>query len=97
MRCVVEFNFSTIQADIDNMNRAFVRAAEGDALASVYVYIQPRILADKIAKTLAPALVQVTPYTPPEILVEMDIIYSAMVSLVPKLQPSTILVNQRGI
>lgn len=80
---MVGFDFSGIQAEIAKMDRAFVRAAEGDALAYVYVHTQSRVLADKIAKTLAPALVQVTPYTPPEILVEMDIIYSRMVSLAP--------------
>lgn len=79
----MEFDFSGIQAEIANMNRAFARAAEGDALASVYVFVQPRILSDKIGVTLAPALSQVTPDTSPEILAEMDILYSQMVALAP--------------
>lgn len=78
----MEFDFSELRAQIAKMETAYAHEM-GDAGGTMLVDIFATALSHKIGKTLKPYLDQVTVDTPPDILQEMDFLYSKMISFSP--------------
>jgi hypothetical protein len=82
MRCVVEFDFSELRAEIARVEIAQSREKEAIGAGGL-VHIFANALSHKIGKTLKPYLDQVTPDTSTDILQEMDFLYTKMIFLSP--------------
>ncbi len=79
----MEIDFSELRKEVATMDKAFFLAAEGNNMAFIYKEVNAPRLSDKIGIVLKPLMQYVTPQSSPELLEEMDFLYSKMISFRP--------------